>query len=56
MCGNNPFRVEAIVVVLSQGFAALNPGLEFANAFGVIGLEFLSYCAVDKHKVTIRSF
>jgi len=36
MCGNNPFRVEAIVVVLSQGCrCAPTAGLKLANAFGV---------------------
>ena len=36
MCGNNAFRVEAIVVVLSQGCrCAPTAGLKLANAFGV---------------------
>jgi len=34
----NPFRVATNVLPVSQGSAlARNPGLEFANAFGVYG-------------------
>ena len=46
MCGNNPFRVEAIVVVLSQGCrCAPTAGLKLANAFGV--MCFTAYIFTD---------
>jgi hypothetical protein len=37
MCGNNPYRVQTIVVVQFPGFSLRsNPGLKLVNAFGVI--------------------
>jgi hypothetical protein len=46
MYGNNPFRVNSALFISIPGFSLRsNPGLKFANAFGVIVTGFFAFRA-----------